>query len=149
MQALTRHLETIAVALAIGAFAALTAGWPSAEGLVVLTGAALAFYYLASGVLVLLDRARVERLMRLVWFLGLWAVAMVVLGAMARVLDWPSAEGLLLTGAAGCVAAAGFGWLNRQGLDDELRAAYDAEMMPLGRRLFGALAVAGLFWFVG
>jgi hypothetical protein len=143
MQALTRHLESIAIFLAIAAFAALTYGWPSAEGLVVITGCGLAFYYMA------MDRANVEKLMRVVWFMGLWALAMVVLGAMARVLDWSSDTMLLLAGGGGCIAAGLFAYLNRQGLDPEVRDAYDLEMKPLARRLFGGLAVAALFWFVG
>lgn len=149
MQALTRNLESIAIFLAIAAFAALTYGWPPAEGLMVITGCGLAFYYLASGVLVLMDRANIEKLMRVVWFLGLWAVAMVVLGAMARVLDWSSDTMLLLAGGGGCLAAGLFAWLNRQGLQPEVRDAYDLEMKPLARRLFAGLAVAVLFWVVG
>lgn len=148
MKAITQNLESIAILLAIGAFAAYTLGWPSAEGLIVITASALAFYYLASGVLVLLDKVNVERIMRIMWFLGMWALAMVVLGAMATVLRWPVADTFLMCGAGGTMATVGFTWLNRQGMDTSIRDAYDTEIRPLARRLLGGSAVAAMFWFV-
>ncbi len=44
----------------------------------------LAFYYLASGILVFLDRHRIVRSMRLIYIIGLWGVSTVVIGIMSR-----------------------------------------------------------------
>ena len=63
-----------------------------ALGMVVVLFSTLAFFYLASGVLVLLDRANVERVMRLTWFLGMWGLSLLVIGMMSRLLFWESAR---------------------------------------------------------
>ena len=46
----------------------------------------LSFYYLASGILVFLDKQRIGRIMRLIYLFGLWSVSITVMAVMARTL---------------------------------------------------------------
>lgn len=48
--------------------------------------ASLSFYYLASGILVFLDKLRVGRIMRLMYLFGLWSVSITVIAVMCRTL---------------------------------------------------------------
>jgi hypothetical protein len=45
----------------------------------------LAFFYLASGVMVFLDKYRISRSVRLIYMIGLWGIAMAVIAIMARI----------------------------------------------------------------
>ncbi len=139
---LERHLETLALAGCALCVLGLSLGYDAARGATVVLFCSLAFYYLASGLLVLLDRHRVERVMRLTWFLGLWGLSLTVLGLMATLLAWDSAELTLLAGITTCAAVLGFVLLQRQGLGGELREAYHREIRPLALRLLGGGAIA-------
>ena len=71
---LEQRLEWLALAGASLSMVGLYLQYDPALGMVVVLFSTLAFFYLASGVLVLLDRANVERVMRLTWFLGMWGL---------------------------------------------------------------------------
>lgn len=144
---LEKNLELLALAGCALALAALYANYPPAQAVAVVMFCSLAFFYLASGVLVLLDRNRVERVMRLTWFLGMWGLSLMVIGAVARVLFWESARMMLMAGGATAAAVAGFALLNRMGLQGGLREAYDVENKPLLTRLLVGLLVGAALFF--
>lgn len=144
---LEKNLEYLALAGCLLALVALYVAYPPAQAIAVVMFCSLAFFYLASGVLVLLDRNRVERVMRLTWFLGMWGLSLMVIGAVARVLFWESAQIMLMAGGATAAAVAGFTLLNRMGLQGGLQEAYDVENKPLlSRLLVGLLVGAALFF---
>jgi len=138
---LEKNLELLALAGCLLALVALYAKYPPAQAVAVVLFCSLAFFYLASGILVLLDRSQVERVMRLTWFLGMWGLSLLVIGAVARVLFWESARMMLMAGGATAAAVAGFALLNRMGLQGNLREAYDVENRPLLTRLLIGLIV--------
>lgn len=133
------------VLLSIGLkFSAVAIG----EGLTLLAGACLAFYYLASGILVLADRRRVERLMRLLYFIGLWAVCMSVLGIIGRLHFYlfPSDRELLLISLASLFATLLLAWLlstNRR--DAEEKKLFKHQLQPLALRAGIAFLCVALF----
>lgn len=144
---LEKNLELLALAGCVMALVALYANYPPAQAVAVVLFCSLAFFYLASGVLVLLDRSQVERVMRLTWFLGMWGLSLLVIGAVARVLFWESARMMLMAGGATAAAVAGFALLNRMGLQGSLRDAYDVENKPLLTRLLVGLVVGSALFF--
>ena len=87
----------------------------------------LAFYYLASGVLVFLDRHRILRTIRLIYLIGLWAVSMAVIGIMARIHLIRMNEELLYISCAALAGTPGLSWLAYRQVD-EGRAATSMEV---------------------
>lgn len=144
---LEKNLELIALAGCLLSLATLYAQYPPSQAIAVVLFCSLAFFYLASGILVLLDRSQVERVMRLTWFLGMWGLSLLVIGAVARVLFWESARMMLMAGGATAAAVAGFALLNRMGLQGNLREAYDVENRPLLTRLLVGLVVGAALFF--
>ena len=144
---LEQRLEWLALAGASLSMVGLYLQYDPALGMVVVLFSTLAFFYLASGVLVLLDRANVERVMRLTWFLGMWGLSLLVIGMMSRLLFWESARMAIMAGGATVAAVLGFSLLNRMGLKGELRSAYDLENKPLMRRLAAGLLFGAAFLF--
>ncbi len=147
LQFLEKRMEWLAMLGCVLALLALARNYPPSRGVTVVLFCTLAFFYLASGVLVLLDRQNVERVMRLTWFLGLWGLSLVAIGAMSRVLFWESARIALMAGGATVAAVVGFALLNRMGLNGEIRTAYDREIRPLLIRLIAGLALGAALFF--
>lgn len=144
---LESHLEHLALVACLLAVAGLAANFEPASGAAVVLFCTLALYYLASGVLVLLDKSGVERVMRITWFLGLWGLSLLVIGVMARVLFWESARMALMAGTATAIGMLAFSLLNRMGLKAELREAYDRENRGLLRRLWIGIALGAAVFF--
>ncbi|MFT7588706.1 MAG: hypothetical protein ACI959_000918 [Limisphaerales bacterium] len=142
-----KYFEIINLGLVLLAFYLLHIQFPPAQGMVVILCATLAFFYLGSGILVLLDKNNVEKVMRIIWFTGLWAVAIAVMGIMSRLLFWESNEIFMMVAGAGCLASFAFIILNRMGLDDRIKLAYTREMWPLVRRLVPAMAIGLMLYF--
>lgn len=141
------QFELINIGLILVALYLLHLEFPPAQGMVVVLCCALSFFYLASGVLVLTDKGNIEKVMRIIWFIGMWAIAIAVLGMMARLLFWESNEILLMVAGAGVLASFAFIVLNRMGLDERVKDAYVMEMRPLMRRLIPAAAIGAMLFF--
>ncbi len=142
-----KNMEWMALSACALCLPALYVGFAPAQGMTVVLFCTLALYYLASGVLVLLDRQNIEKVMRLIWFLGLWGLSLLVLGAMSKLLFWTSAPMTLLAGGASALAVCAFLLLNRMGLSGELLQAFIRENRPLLRRLVIGLMLSSALYF--
>ena len=92
----------------------------------------LAFYYLASGILVFLDRHRIVRSMRLIYIIGLWGVSTVVIGIMSRLHLIRNNQELLTIAVLAMVATIVFSLLAlRQMRDKSYYAAYRWQLQPV------------------
>jgi len=100
----------------------------------------LAFYYLASGVLVFLDRHRILRTIRLIYLIGLWAVSMAVIGIMARIHLIRMNEELLYISCAALAGTLAFSWLAYRQVDEgEQQQAWRWQLQPIVIRSTAAL----------
>jgi hypothetical protein len=147
MDKLQKYFEPAALLMILLSLAGLYAQSAIAQGVSVALVSLLAFYWLASGILVLLDRANVEQVMRLTWFMGMWSAAIGLLGIISRILLWSSNKSILMVSGAMALTAIAFSILNRQGLEGDLREAFDREMRPLYIRLLPVLLVGTMIYF--
>lgn len=90
-----KYMEMIFIGLATLTAIMLYGNVLLAGKLVVMGFSVLSFYYLLSGALVLFD-PKVERSMRILYFVGLWTISTGLLGCIFRLLFWINNELLLL-----------------------------------------------------
>ncbi|MBC8174017.1 MAG: hypothetical protein H7X71_08930 [Chitinophagales bacterium] len=93
--------------------------------------ATLALYYLASGILVFLDKYRITRNMRLLYMFGLWAVAMIVLAVLARTTLVQMNYELLLICVSSLFAVSIFSLFIYNGTEPEKKPSISAQLQPL------------------
>lgn len=109
----------------------------------------LSFYYLASGVLVFLDKYRVSRMMRLIYMSGLWAVSILVIGIMARTLLIQKNTELITISISSAAGILLFGWLQMNRLEDaEKRKLFRQQLQPLLLRGIISIVVGLGFLFL-
>lgn len=147
MDKLQKYFEPAVLLMILLSLGGLYAQYAIAQGVSVALVSLLAFYWLASGILVLLDRANVEQVMRLTWFMGMWSAAIGLLGIISRILLWSSSSSILMVSGAMALTAIAFSILNRQGLKGDLQEAFDREMRPLYVRLLPVLLVGTMIYF--
>ena len=129
---LKQYLEFILLALTIIVVFSKT-GFPKyGDRISMLLFGTVAFYYLASGVLVFLDKERVVRSMRLIYIIGLWGVSICTLGIMARIHLIQSNTELLYIALIALASSLFFGFLAiRQYKESENKKAYKWQLQPL------------------
>ncbi len=108
----------------------------------------LSFYYLASGILVFLDKNRVGRIMRLMYLFGLWSVSIMVIAIMTRIMLLQADKALLITAICSTIGLMGYIIMYYRRLGDEDRNALLYLVQPLFiRALFSMLL--GIAFLVG
>lgn len=105
-----------------------------APQLVVVSLATLGMYYLLSGGLVLFD-SRVERVMRFLYFVGLWSMANGLIGLIFRLRFWQRGDILLMMGIAFGAVVMLVSLFYRQTTPIDRRPAVIQQFTPLLRRL--------------
>jgi hypothetical protein len=108
----------------------------------------LSFYYLASGILVFLDKNRVGRIMRLMYLFGLWSVSIMIIAIMTRILLMQADKILLATAVSSAVGLLGYIVLYYRRLGDEDRKALLYLIQPLFIRTVLAMLI-GIAFLVG
>ncbi len=91
----------------------------------------LSFYYLASGVLVFLDKNRVGRMMRLIYLFGLWSVSVMVIAIMMRTLLIQLDKELLLIAISSGAGLLLFMWMYYNRIESENKKQYLFQIQPL------------------
>jgi hypothetical protein len=142
-----RWIEPMLLALILLSLFLLNKFFEPASGMLTLFAASFAFYYLASGILVLIDKNNIERSMRIIWFMGMWTVSFAIIGCMMRLLFWNGSKIFLLISGASALAVIAYSYLTRMGLQGELKSAYQREMKPMIIRLIAGLIFAGICFF--
>ena len=143
----SKYIEIILIVLTIG----LTWWKPHlpeyGERISMIMFATLAFYYLASGFLVFLDKYRVGRIMRLLYMSGLWSVSITVIAVMARTLLLQMDEELLILCISSTSGILLFAWIIYRRLEkEEERKKYVYQLTPLLVRSIVALMTAITFY---
>ncbi|MFN0275529.1 MAG: hypothetical protein ACKVPJ_07285 [Chitinophagales bacterium] len=106
----------------------------------------LAFFYLASGVMVFLDKQRVNRSIRLIYMMGLWAVAMTVIGVMARIALIQMSFELLVICVSSLIGILIYTWMNYTRIEkEENKKAFAYFLQPLVLRCILAIFIGGGF----
>lgn len=108
----------------------------------------LSFYYLASGILVFLDKNRIGRIMRLMYLFGLWSVSVMVIAIMTRIMLLQSDKALLIIAICSTIGLLGYIILYYRRLGDEDRKALLYLIQPLFIRAVFAMLV-GIAFLVG
>lgn len=108
----------------------------------------LSFYYLASGILVFLDKNRIGRIMRLMYLFGLWSVSVMVIAIMTRIMLLQSDKALLIIAICSTIGLLGYITLYYRRLGDEDRKALLYLIQPLFIRAVFAMLV-GVAFLVG
>lgn len=108
----------------------------------------LSFYYLASGILVFLDKNRVGRIMRLMYLFGLWSVSVMVIAIMTRIMLLQADKALLITAVCSTVGLLGYIVLYYRRLEGEDRKALLYLIQPLFIRSVFAMLL-GIAFLVG
>jgi len=109
----------------------------------------LSFYYLASAVLVFLDKKRVGRMMRLIYLFGLWAVSFTVIAVMARTLLLQMDIELLVVAVSSCCGTLLFCWLYYRRLEEKDKPIFKDQVQPLAIRSLISICIAALFLSTG
>lgn len=103
----------------------------------------LAFYYLASGVIVFLDKYRINRSVRLIYMIGLWGIAMTVIAIMARIALIQMNFELLIICLSSLVGVLLFAWMSYNHIEkEENKKAFAYFMQPLVLRSILAIFAA-------
>lgn len=105
----------------------------------------LSFYYLASGILVFLDKARIGRIMRLIYLFGLWSVSLTVIAVMARTLLLQLDKQLLIISVSASLGLMAYLFLYYRKLDEEDKKTLLLWIQPLFVRSLLALCIAVAF----
>lgn len=106
----------------------------------------LAFYYLASGVMVFLDKYRVSRSVRLIYMIGLWGIAMTVIAIMARIALIQMSFELLIICVSSLTGVLLFAWTAYNKIENtENKKAFAYFMQPLVLRSIIAIFVGAGF----
>ncbi len=83
---LSKHFEIILIALTLLFLFMKPVFSQYGERISMLMFATLSFYYLASALLVFLDKQRIDRILRLIYLFGLSTISCAVIAVMARIL---------------------------------------------------------------
>lgn len=105
----------------------------------------LAFYYLASGVLVFLDRHRVKRMMRMMYLIGLWSVSVSVIAVMTRTLLLGMDKELLILAISSGAGTLLFVLAYFLQIQPEEKNTFNEQIRPLLLRVFPATLAAAVF----
>lgn len=105
----------------------------------------LSFYYLASGILVFLDKQRIGRIMRLIYLFGLWSVSITVMAVMARTLLLQMDKQLLIISVSSGVGLMAYLLLYYRKLEGDDKGTLLLWVKPLVLRSILALCVAIAF----
>ena len=106
----------------------------------------LSFYYLASGILVFLDKQRIGRIMRLIYLFGLWSVSITVMAVMARTLLLQMDKQLLIISVSSGVGLMAYLFLYYRKLEADDKATLLIWIKPLVLRSILALCIAIAFF---
>lgn len=106
----------------------------------------LSFYYLASGILVFLDKQRIGRIMRLIYLFGLWSVSITVMAVMARTLLLQMDKQLLIIAVSSGVGLMAYLFLYYRKLEADDKATLLIWIKPLVLRSILALCIAIAFF---
>ena len=139
-----QHLETILILFAVLTLGLLAGDVAFSERLIVVSLATLAMYYLMSGALVLFDK-RVNRPMRILYFVGLWSICMGLLGVIFRLRFWLNSETLLMVATSIGAGSLVVLLLMRQMAGNEGSSQQREQLKPL----FIRLLVYPAFFFAG
>ncbi len=104
--------------------------------------ASLSFFYLASGILVFLDKLRVGRIMRLVYLFGLWSVSITVIAVMCRTLLIQMDKELLMVSISSGVGLMLFLFLYFKKLKDDDKETFKLLIQPLFYRSLLSIFIA-------
>lgn len=92
---LKKNFEAIVILFSIVALLFLYGRLPFSERLMIVGLSTLSLYYLLSGALVLFN-SRIWRIMRLIYFVGLWSISIGLLGVIFKLSFWQNSRILLL-----------------------------------------------------
>jgi hypothetical protein len=104
--------------------------------------ASLSFYYLASGILVFLDKLRVGRIMRLMYLFGLWSVSITVIAVMCRTLLIQMDKELLTVSISSGIGLMMFIYLYYKKLKPEDKETFQQLIQPLFFRSLLSIFIA-------
>lgn len=145
----SRYLEFIILGLTI-LFLLLKPTMPKfGERISMLFFGMLSFYYLASGILVFLDKNRVGRIMRLMYLFGLWSVSVSVMAIMCRSLLLQLDKDLLMLSISSGIGLMLFMLLYFIRLKDEDKEAFKYLVQPLFFRSLIAIFISAAFLITG
>ena len=102
----------------------------------------LSFYYLASGILVFLDKARIGRIMRLIYLFGLWSVSLTVMAVMARTLLLQMDKQLLVISISASIGLMAYLFLYYRKLEADDKSTLLIWIQPLFVRSILALCIS-------
>ena len=105
----------------------------------------LSFYYLASGILVFLDKQRIGRIMRLIYLFGLWSVSIAVLAVMARTLLLQMDKQLLIIAVSSGIGLMAYLFLYYRKLEGDDKATLLLWIKPLVLRSILAVFISAGF----
>jgi hypothetical protein len=105
----------------------------------------LSFYYLASGILVFLDKQRIGRIMRLIYLFGLWSVSIAVLAVMARTLLLQMDKQLLITAISSGLGLMAYLFLYYRKLEGDDKSTLLLWIKPLVLRSILAVFISAGF----
>lgn len=134
MSQLKKNLEFILIGFALLTLIMLYGNVAFSQQLIVVALTTLGMYYLMSGALVLFDK-RVERVMRFLYFVGLWSLSFGLLGLVFRLRFWANGENVLMTGFAFGAVVFLVSVIYRQTTPKDKRAGVVGQLKPLINRL--------------
>lgn len=144
----SRYFELILIALTV-LFVFLKPNMHNyGERISMLFFGSLSFYYLASGILVFLDKHRVGRIMRLMYLFGLWSVSIMVLAIMVRIMLIQMDKALLITAISASLGLIGYIILYYRRLEGEDRQALLYLIQPLFIRAATSMLI-GVAFLIG
>ncbi|MEZ5013702.1 MAG: hypothetical protein R2794_05370 [Chitinophagales bacterium] len=145
---LSRYFEYILIAATIALLFMRSRMPLFGERVSMLMFGTLSFYYLASAVLVFLDKQRIGRIMRLMYLFGLWSVSISVIGIMMRSLLMQHDKELLVICVSSGIGILVYIWLSSRRVAPENKEQYAYYVKPLIARNAIAL-ILSLGFLVG
>lgn len=134
MNQIKKNLEGLFIGFAVLTLIMLYGNVAFSQQLIVVALTTLGMYYLLSGALVLFDK-RVERVMRILYFVGLWSLSFGMLGLVFRLRFWANAENVLMTGFAFGAVVFLVAVMYRQTTPKDKRQWVIEQLSPLIKRL--------------
>lgn len=134
MSQLKQHLELLLIGFTLLTGIMLYGNVAFSQQLIVVSLTTLGMYYLMSGALVLFDK-RVERVMRFLYFVGMWSLSFGLLGLVFRLRFWVNGENVLMTGFAFGAVVLLVAVIYRQTTPKDKRTNVIAQLKPLINRL--------------
>ncbi len=128
---LSKYFEIILISLTI-LFLFIKPAFPKyGERISMILFATLSFYYLASAILVFLDKQRIDRILRLIYLFGLSAISCAVIAIMARVILLQFSKELLIISTCAAIGTILFCWLYYRMLKEENKKLFSQYAKPL------------------